>query len=324
MTESFYDILGINKNASQDEIKKAYRSKSLKFHPDKNSDAGATDIFQKITEAYETLGDQEKRMNYDNASNSPFSNMSGMSNGMPGSMYGMSGGGINVDELFQNIFGMGPEGMQGGFHGAPPGFRTAPFGNVRIFQNGVPMNVNMNSALQKPSPIVKTIIVNMEQVMTGANLPLEIERWILQDGSKFFEKETIYVEVPKGVDENEIIIIRERGNAISDNHKGDIKIFVKINNTTHFKRNGLDIIYEKTINLKEALCGFSFELKHINGKTYTINNNEGSIVTPAFFKAIPDMGLSRNGHTGNLVITFEVSFPESLKSEQIQSLKAIL
>ena len=131
---------------------------------------------------------------------------------------------------------------------------------------------------------MKTIIINMEQVMTGANLPLEIERWILQDGSKVFEKETIYVEVPKGVDENEIIIIRERGNAISDNHKGDIKIFVKINNTSHFKRNGLDIIYEKNISLKEALCGFTFELKHINGKTYTINNNEGSIVTPAYLK----------------------------------------
>ena len=55
MSESFYDILGIDKSANQDEIKRAYRSKSLKFHPDKNSDAGATDMFQKITEAYETL-----------------------------------------------------------------------------------------------------------------------------------------------------------------------------------------------------------------------------------------------------------------------------
>tara|TARA_B100000242_G_C43047026_1_gene488811 strand:+ start:1922 stop:2887 length:966 start_codon:yes stop_codon:yes gene_type:complete len=321
MSESFYNILGIDKTASHEEIKKAYRSKSLKYHPDKNSDPGATDMFQKVTEAYETLGDHEKRERYDNVSGNPFSGMGGMG-GMHAGMYGMPGASINVEDLFQNIFGMGPEGMQGAFHGAPPGFHSAPFGNVRVFQNGVPMN--MNSALQKPSPIVKTIIVNMEQVMTGANLPLEIERWILQDGSKVFEKETIYVEVPKGVDENEIIIIRERGNAISDNHKGDIKIFVKINNTTYFKRNGLDIIYEKTISLKEALCGFTFELKHINGKTYTINNNEGSIVTPAYFKAIPDMGLSRNGHTGNLVITFEVLFPESLKSEQIQNLKTIL
>lgn len=321
MSESFYDILGIDKSASQDEIKRAYRSKSLKFHPDKNSDAGATDMFQKITEAYETLGDHEKRMNYDNASSNPFSRMGGMPGGMPGGMYGMPGG-MNMDELFQNIFGMGPEGMHGAFNNGPPGFHSAPFGNVRVFHNGVPMN--MNSALQKPSPIVKTIIVTMEQVMIGANLPLEIERWILQDGSKVFEKETIYVEIPKGVDENEIIILRERGNTISDNNKGDIKIFVKINNTTLFKRNGLDLIYEKNITLKEALCGFAFELKHVNGKTYTINNNEGSIVTPAYFKAIPDMGLSRNGHNGNLVITFEVVFPESLTPEQIKNLKTTL
>ena len=321
MSESFYDILGVDKSANQDEIKRAYRSKSLKFHPDKNSDAGATDMFQKITEAYETLGDQEKRMNYDNASSNPFSRMGGMPGGMAGGVYGMPGG-MNMDELFQNIFGMGSEGMHGAFNNGPPGFHSAPFGNVRVFHNGVPMN--MNSALQKPSPIIKTSIVTMEQVMVGANLPLEIERWILQDGGKVFEKETIYVELPKGADENEIIILRDRGNIISDNNKGDIKIFVKINNTTQFKRNGLDLIYEKNITLKEALCGFAFELKHVNGKTYTINNNEGSIVTPAYFKAIPDMGLSRNGHTGNLVITFEVIFPESLSPEQIKNLKTTL
>ena len=323
MTESFYNILGIDKTASHEEIKKAYRSKSLKYHPDKNSDPGATDMFQKVTEAYETLGDNEKRERYDNVSGNPFSRMGSMG-GMHAGMYGMPGGSINVEDLFQNIFGMGPEGMQGAFHGAPPGFRSAPFGNVRVFQNGVPMNMNMNSALQKPSPIVKTMNISMEQVMLGANLPLEIERWILQDGGKVFEKETIYVEVPQGVDDNEIIILRDKGNIISENNKGDIKLFIKINNTSKFKRNGLDIIYEKEINLKEALCGFTFELKHINGKTYTINNNEGSIVTPAYFKAIPGMGLKRNEHTGNMVITFEVIFPESLTKDQIKELKSIL
>ena len=67
-----------------------------------------------------------------------------------------------------------------------------------------------------------------------------------------------------------------------------------------------------------------FEIKHINGKTYSINNNQGSIVTPSYYKAIPNMGLSRNGHTGNLVITFDVIFPEKLSNEQISTIKAIL
>ena len=153
--------------------------------------------------------------------------------------------------------------------------------------------------------------------MAGANIPVEIERWIIQDGAKTFEKETIYVEIPSGIDDNEIIILRDKGNVANENSKGDIKIFIKIENNSSFKRQGLDLIFEKKISLKEALCGFSFELKHVNGKTYTINNNKGSIVTPSYFKSIPNMGLIRNGHTGSLVITFIVEFPETLTNDQI-------
>ena len=101
-------------------------------------------------------------------------------------------------------------------------------------------------------------------------------------------------------------------------------LFIKIVNNTDFKRNGLDLVIERKISLKEALCGFSFILKYVNGKTYTINNSPGSIVTPAYFKSIPNMGLTREGHTGNLVITFEVVFPESLNMDQIEKLLEIL
>jgi DnaJ family protein A protein 2 len=97
-----------------------------------------------------------------------------------------------------------------------------------------------------------------------------------------------------------------------------------VDNTSIFKRNGLDLILEKQVSLKEALCGFAFEVKHVNGKSYTINNNPGSIVTPAYFKTIPNMGLTRDGHTGNLVITFDVVFPETLDLETITKLKEIL
>ena len=138
------------------------------------------------------------------------------------------------------------------------------------------------------------------------------------------EKETIYVEIPQGVDDNELIVLKDRGNIANEMCKGDVKVFIKVFNHTNFKRNGLDLIVEKNITLKESLCGFKFELAHINGKTYTINNNEGSIVTPSYFKAIPEMGFKRNGHSGNLVVTFNILFPESLTQEQIKGLKSIL
>ena len=309
--DSYYNILGVSDNASKDEIKKAYRQKSLKYHPDKNPSKEAQDVFVKINEAYEILGDDDKRREYDFVSNT-FSGSGGFPQG-GGTMH------MNMDDLFQGIFGFNPHNP-GQMGGMPGGF---PFGNIHVFQGNMPFPGNMGS-VQRLAPIVKHITITMEQVMTGTNIPIDIERWIVQEGSKVFENETIYVEVPQGADDNELIVLKDKGNVSNEMCKGDIKVFIKVEPHKVFKRNGLDLIVEKCISLKESLCGFKFELSHLNGKTYTINNNEGSIVTPAYFKSIPDMGLKRNGHVGNLVITFEINFPETLTSEKIKQLKSIL
>jgi DnaJ-class molecular chaperone len=311
MSESYYKILGVNEKASKDEIKRAYRSLSLKHHPDKNKgDKMSESMFQKISEAYETLGDDQKREEYDMQSKNPFMRMN--------SHYGDDGAmEVPIDEIFNAFFGMG------GIPGMPFGMGRMPSGsNIHIFRNGVPINVG--DSLQKPSPIVKTVTIDICSVLTGTTLPLEIERWIHENGNKVFEKETIYVDIHKVIDVNEIIILREKGNVINDRVKGDIKIFIKVENNTEFIRNGLDLKIDKKISLKESLCGFSFELKYINGKTYTLNNNKGSIIPPEYVKVIPNMGLTREGKTGNLLITFHVEFPVSLTDEKINKLIEIL
>jgi len=137
------------------------------------------------------------------------------------------------------------------------------------------------------------------------------------------ENETVYVIVPKGIDEGEIILLKDKGNVMSETNKGDIKIFIKIDNNTEFKRIGLDLILEKTITMKEALCGFAFELKYITGRVYTITNNSGNIISHGYKKMIPNMGLTRENHTGNLIIIFDVKFPEKLSEETLTALKAI-
>ena len=81
---------------------------------------------------------------------------------------------------------------------------------------------------------------------------------------------------------------------------------------------------DKTISLKEALCGFSFELNYINGKSYTLNNNKGSIVPPEYKKIYPGMGLKRGEHKGNMIINFHLEFPTVLTTEQIDKLSVIL
>ena len=121
-----------------------------------------------------------------------------------------------------------------------------------------------------------------------------------------------------------MIILRDRGNIISEQVKGDIKVNILIQNNTAFKRSGLDLIFDKQISLKEALCGFSFELNYINEKKYTLNNNKGSIVPPEYKKIYPEMGLKRGEHKGNMIIIFHIDFPTSLTIEQIDKLSSIL
>lgn len=313
MSESFYNILGVPETASKDEIKKAYRSLSLKSHPDRNpNNPEAVSKFQKINEAYETLGDDQKREEYDMMNKNPFFRMASHGGG------GMDSPFQDMDDIFSALFGNVLGSMPGIKQGMPQGMA---FGGpkIHVFRGGPPMGF-----MQKPTPIIKTVSITMEQVLLGATIPVDIERWIIENGNKVFENETVYVTVPKGVDDNEIIILRDKGNILNDEIKGDLKIFIKVENTTQFERKGVDLIIKRSISLKDALCGFSFELKYINGKVYTLNNNSGSIIPSGYIKTIPNMGLTREGHTGNLLIHFQVEFPEKLTGEQIKSLKEIL
>jgi DnaJ family protein B protein 4 len=306
--ETHYSVLGVNENATQDEIKKAYRSLSLKYHPDKNNNNNENvDKFHKISDAYSILGDEIKRQEYNMSLNSPVGDNMNFHFG-------------NIDELFNTLFrqngfqfGMQPETFAQHGGGNP---------NVRIFNGGFPSGPFQN--MQKAIPIIQNIKLTMDHVLNGTQLPIEIERWIIENNNKIFEKETLYINIPRGVDDNEIIILPNKGNVINEHNKGDVKLFIKIENTTDFVRNGIDLLYTKTISLKEALCGFSFELKYINGKTYTINNTAGNIIPPDYKKVIPEMGLIREEVRGNLIIHFNVIFPEKIELDKIELLKNIL
>jgi DnaJ-class molecular chaperone len=328
MSDSFYNTLEVPETASIDEIKKSYRRMSMLYHPDKNkNNPDATSKFQKMSEAYETLGDPDKKKEYDMRNKNPFFKMMNM-NGQ-----GQEQGVNPVEEMFTSMFGM-PFGVPfGNMHT----FGQQGFGqghNVRIFHNGIPVNmqgvnvngVNMQSfvqGLQKPTPIIKTVSVPIDKILSGTVIPVDIERWLMQENNKIFEMETIYVTVPKGMDDGEIIILRDKGNVLREDCKGDIKLFIKIINETDFKRSGLDLILEKTITVKEALCGFNFDIKYITGKTYTITNTSGNIVSHGYRKTIPNMGFTRDDHTGNLIIMFTVKFPEKIADDMIEQLKKI-
>jgi len=320
-----YEILGVEENASADEIKKAYRKLSLQYHPDRNNNsAESTTKFQNISAAYEILSDDNSRRNYDMQLHMPTNGGMAFHPGMgmqfpPGMNFNMGGNGmptffttnVEIDPadifsfLSSNIFGGGGGGGGGGMR------------NIFNMEN-------IKQKLAKPTPIIKTETITLSKAYTGYNMPIEITRWIVENDLKREETETIYLPIPRGVDNNEIIIIREKGNSLSEHNKGDIKVFIKIQNDTEFERNGLDLILNKTISLKDALCGFVFDMNYLDGRVFKLNNNAGNIVTHNYNKVIQGLGMKREEHTGNLIINFSVTFPEKLTQQQIDSLRTIL
>jgi DnaJ-class molecular chaperone len=314
----FYDILGVTKDATQEEIKKAYRKLSLQLHPDRNNNSQeSTQKYQEINSAYEVLSSEQERASYDRQRNSPFSNAGGHAY--------ME---VNPSDIFnflnKNVFeqmgamNMGQMNMGGGMSFGPMGMNIGGINLGDMTMDGI------KSKLMKPVPIIKTEEIQLSKAYNGCKLPVNIKRWLVENGVKREETETVYIQVPKGVDDNELIILRGKGNSLSHNNFGDVKVFIKIINDTGFIRNGLDLTLNKTITLKEALCGFSFDLKYIDGRTFKINNGVGNIITNNYNKVINKMGLTRDEHVGNLIINFTVDFPTDLTPQQIESLGKIL
>lgn len=299
-TQNYYKTLGISNKATEDEIKKAYRRLSLIHHPDRSGNSEDT-TFQDINEAYETLGDSQKKRMYDLSLQNPFASGNNAME-IP----------IDMNNLFSMLF-------------------TQEFANdpdIHVFQGSFPIpSCRGRGEFQPPTlpePIVKTMNITLNESYTGCCKPLEIERWVTNFNRKIRETETIYVDIPQGIGNNECIILKEKGNMISKSVVGDIKVMINIKiESPQMDREGLDFIYKHSITLKEALCGFSFSLKHVNGKEFKINNIKGNIIYPGFRKIIPEYGFIRNQHQGNLIIEFTIEFPKNLTDDQIQTIQNI-
>ena len=328
-----YDVLKIAESASSDEIKKAFRKLCLTNHPDRNNNSNeSTKKFQEITAAYDLISDESKRKQYDMQSKMQSGGLPftfSQTNGIPFSFMQSNGGG----GVFP--FASGMPFMQshsdGGMDFDPSDILN--FVTSNIFGNQFTNNTNTKQdkfrvggvpCLAKPAPIVVTEIISISKAYSGYNLPISIVRWIVDGGIKREETETVYIPIPCGIDNNELIVLQNKGNILYDNNKGDVKVFIKINNDSEFERAGLDLILNKSIQLKDALCGFSFEMKFVDGRIFKINTASGNIITHNYSKSLPNMGMKRDDSIGNLIIVFNVQFPESLTDEQITALKSIL
>jgi len=309
--KSHYDILGVSKTASDIEIKKAYRSLSLKYHPDRNPDASASAKLQDINAAYECLQDKDQRKMYDMQ----------QFDGFPGMSFQPNMQSVNVPDDINNIFQMLFGG--GGMHMDP---------NVRVFHSGMghqshPLfrQPSRTHYYQKPDAITLRLNISLEQAYSGCTLPIVVKRDVMIGDVTIQEDETLYVTIVPGSDDNEIIVLSEKGHVTPQQEKGDIKVMLRVENNTPYRRNGLDLHYTQCLTLKEALCGFSLVIAHINGKMLSLNNKTSiTVVKPNFKKIVANLGMKRGDAIGNLIIEFDIQFPDRLDPTQLDALRAIL
>ena len=318
-----YDTLGIPKTATEKEIKQAFRALSMKFHPDKvksktpEEQEEANRKMQEINSANEVLSDPQQKQMYDMETNGNMNQMP-FGNGNPFGPFGPFGGNSNIHfaqggpgvNIFDMFFGQGGVEING-----MPGMSGIPGMPGMFFQRHI----------QKPPPIVKDIHIQLKQAYAGTSVQVDIERWIQEEDLKINENETIQINIPQGIDDNESILLQGNGNIINiggKSIKGDVQLNIHISNDTEFKRNQNDLYYKKIITLKEALCGFKFKLEHINGNQLGLNVN--IVLFTGAKQVFKNLGMIREGNTGNLILDFEVKFPESLTPEQKEAISNIL
>ena len=335
----YYEILGVPKNASSSEIKKAYHKLARSNHPDKFPEGEreeATKKFQKIGEAYEVLSDEEKRQIYD------VSGEEGLKNGgMP----------TNVDpfEMFASMFG-------GSF-----GF-SQQRQQQRIQKNKETV-FNLNVSLKdvytgrkKKLKITKRVIVSknddekipveehdlektwdkcsscngqgavMEMRQMG-NMITQTQKICNQCSGKGYSlldsfvieevSQIIEVNIEKGALNNTPIRFSNQGNVIPGTYPGDLIVVLQIaDKEKGFMRNGQDLIFEKKILLSEALTGSSFKIEHLDNRVLFVSF---SSAIPREKKIIKGEGI-RNG---NIIVIFQVIFPD-LNKEKKKEIRKIL
>ena len=262
--DKYYKILGVNKNDSKKEIKKAYHKLAMKHHPDKGGDH---DKFKELTTAFETLSDDNKRSNYDKFGES--GEGMGMGMGMGGDMFSqMFSGGVqqsNVSRKGNNIKHEVNMTLKDIYNG-----KTL---NITIKRKLIDSdNITTCNACKGQGMVIQTVrmgpmIQQIQQPCSTCN----------GQGKKYCINnitENIKVTIPRGSPNNHKITVYEKGDDIVDGETGDLVVIVKEIKNEIFTRKGYDLFINKDISLLEALKGFKIELDHLDGRKILIKNDK--------------------------------------------------
>lgn len=340
MGKDYYKILGVPKNASDEDIKKGYRKMALKYHPDKNKSPGAEEKFKEVAEAYEVLSDKKKREVYDQFGEE------GLKGGVPGS--GPDGGNFTytfhgdpratfaqffgTNNPFENFFSSmgGPGTRMFSFGGDDDmmdiddpfaqftGVRSSPFRSHSFAAHGSP---KPKEKVQDPA-VEYDLQVALDDIFKGCTKKMKISRKVIgPDGRTRREDKVLTINVKPGWKAGTKITFQREGDQSPNKIPADIVFIIKDKPNPVFKREGSDIRYMAKISLRESLCGTKISVPTLTGERIPLELRE--IIKPTTVKRIQGQGLpfpKESTRRGDLIVAFDIQFPDHLT----QSSKEIL
>lgn len=346
----YYEVLGVDRNASQDEIKKAYRKIAIKYHPDRNpGNAEAEEKFKEAAEAYGVLQDEEKRRQYDQF-------------GFDGPQAGGFGGaGMDMSDIFSmfgDIFG------GGGFGGRSQGHTQARFRGsdlrlkVKLSLSEIQTGVTKKFKLRKDitcehchgtgaeggsqpetcptchgsGVTVKTVRTMLGMMQTQAECPtchgegtVITHKCSACHGEGVVKgEEVVEIKIPAGVSQGMVVNVPGKGNAGKHNGvPGNIQVFIEEEPNDVFVRDGNDVIYNLLLDFPTAALGGEAKIPTIDNKTVTINIEPGTQPGKTLRlrgKGLPAVQGYGNG-TGDLVVNISVFVPKTLTKEERKAIE---
>lgn len=297
-SKSFYDVLGVSKNASDKEIKSAFRKLAQKYHPDRGGDEAK---FKEISEAYETLSNPDKRKEYD---------MMLQFGGIPGQggyTYAGGAGGPSMADIFGSMFR--GEGVSGAYGADPTSF---DFGDM--FGGG-------RARARKGNDLRAVIDVTFDEALHGA------KRSVTHRIPSTGESDTIEVTIPAGCYDGMKLRYKNHGEyGVNGGPRGSMLIEFRVAEHPVFKRRGksADVAIDVPVSMYEAALGCTVDVPTPSGKTLRLKVPAGTQSGKSFrFKDMGMPDVKRSGHTGALLATVSVKVPVSLTEKERAALEKL-
>lgn len=279
MAQSYYDVLGVSKNASISDIKAAYRKQALKWHPDRNKTPEAEKKFKEINQAFEVLSDQKKKEMYDQVGHEAFTSRPGGAGG-----YGTGGGGAYSSGPFTYTYTS--SSGQNSFAGFDFGGFSDPFD---IFEQFFGFS---QSGRHKQRRHAYQISITFKEAVAGVEKEVRMDR------------ETKKIKIPAGVDDGTQIRF------------ANFDLIVRVSPDKRFKREGLDVITEENIPFTRAILGGTTQIETLDGEKVTIKVKPGT--QPNSMLRLQGKGIKHPSlhQKGDHYIVFKIKLPEKITPNQ--------